>query len=368
LEIDEIQEEKVDTSIEVEMPDIGETRDEEDATNHKKIQKDPWQNFFIPYLTLRETILCAKTCKAWNKYTLKYKDRTSLTICEEKIPKDVFYHLRYLLRESPIGLENLIIHTIQFIENKSALFATNIKNKLLQWIDSKLHDEHVFEIQYENIKQLTVLTNEGTVITSGDLGDPSDEIQNQLKDVKTIVFTERAFAALTIGGHVIPWGYEQFGGTPSTTSKNQLKDIKMIFSNEYAFAALNNQGDVITWGHPRFGGNPSQEIQNQLKDINMIFCTHGAFAALSNGGKVIVWGAEAERPSKKIKKKLKTHKGAYKRFKIRGGKKKSYKSGHSHRSHILTKKSTSRKRKLRKIKKISHCDVKSIKLMLPNLK
>lgn len=68
----------------------------------------------------------------------------------------------------------------------------------------------------------------------------------------------------------------------------------------------------------------------------------------------------------KIKKKLKTHKGAHKRFKIRGGKKKSYKSGHSHRSHILTKKSTSRKRNLRKIKKISHCDIKSIKLMLPN--
>lgn len=66
------------------------------------------------------------------------------------------------------------------------------------------------------------------------------------------------------------------------------------------------------------------------------------------------------------KNKIKTHKGAKKRFKVRGGKLKSYKTGHSHFSHILTKKSTSRKRKLRKIKVVAHCDKKSIDLMLPN--
>jgi large subunit ribosomal protein L35 len=69
----------------------------------------------------------------------------------------------------------------------------------------------------------------------------------------------------------------------------------------------------------------------------------------------------------KTKNKIKTHKGAKKRFRMRGGKVKSFKTGHSHRSHILTKKSTDRKRKLRKIKAVSHSDQKSIKLMLPNL-
>lgn len=68
----------------------------------------------------------------------------------------------------------------------------------------------------------------------------------------------------------------------------------------------------------------------------------------------------------KSKNKIKTHKGTKKRFRVRGGKNKSYKTGHSHRSHILTKKSTSRKRKLRKIKSVSHSDQKSIQLMLPN--
>jgi len=69
----------------------------------------------------------------------------------------------------------------------------------------------------------------------------------------------------------------------------------------------------------------------------------------------------------KKKNKIKTHKGAKKRFRIRGGKVKSYKTGHSHRSHILTKKSTNRKRKLRKIKTVAFSDKKSIKLMLPTL-
>ena len=41
---------------------------------------------------------------------------------------------------------------------------------------------------------------------------------------------------------------------------------------------------------------------------------------------------------KRQKIKIKTHKGAHKRFKVRGGKVKSYKTGHSHFSHILTKK------------------------------
>jgi len=68
-----------------------------------------------------------------------------------------------------------------------------------------------------------------------------------------------------------------------------------------------------------------------------------------------------------MKNKIKTHKGAQKRFRIRGGKLKSFKTGHSHRSHILTKKSTNRKRKLRQIKSVSSSDTKSIKLMLPNL-
>jgi len=61
--------------------------------------------------------------------------------------------------------------------------------------------------------------------------------------------------------------------------------------------------------------------------------------------------------------KLKTHKGAQKRFKVTGTKKvirrKAYKS------HILTKKSAKRKRELGKSDLVSQADRPRIKIMLP---
>jgi large subunit ribosomal protein L35 len=61
--------------------------------------------------------------------------------------------------------------------------------------------------------------------------------------------------------------------------------------------------------------------------------------------------------------KLKTHKGAAKRFKITGtGKVKRH---HSFARHILTKKSSGRKRKLSKATIASAADTPKIKRMLP---
>jgi len=62
--------------------------------------------------------------------------------------------------------------------------------------------------------------------------------------------------------------------------------------------------------------------------------------------------------------KLKTHKGAAKRFKKTAS---GFKRNQSHRRHILTKKSTKRKRQLRSGMLIGKSDVASVKQMLPNL-
>ncbi len=61
--------------------------------------------------------------------------------------------------------------------------------------------------------------------------------------------------------------------------------------------------------------------------------------------------------------KLKTNRGAAKRFRrtAKGG----FKRGQSFRSHILTKKSTKRKRHLRSTERISDADAKSVRQMLP---
>lgn len=61
--------------------------------------------------------------------------------------------------------------------------------------------------------------------------------------------------------------------------------------------------------------------------------------------------------------KLKTHKGAKKRFKITGKKKVLHSK--ANRNHILTKKSAKRKRTLRQKDLISPADRSRIKDMLP---
>jgi large subunit ribosomal protein L35 len=61
--------------------------------------------------------------------------------------------------------------------------------------------------------------------------------------------------------------------------------------------------------------------------------------------------------------KMKTHRGAAKRFKFtKSGK---IKRGQAYRSHILTKKSTKRKRGLRKIAYASESNAIAIRKLLP---
>ncbi|MGH9325391.1 MAG: 50S ribosomal protein L35 [Terriglobia bacterium] len=63
------------------------------------------------------------------------------------------------------------------------------------------------------------------------------------------------------------------------------------------------------------------------------------------------------------KAKLKTHKGAAKRFKLTAGGK--VLRGHSYARHILTSKASKRKRKLGQSTLVSDSDVRRIRAMLP---
>jgi large subunit ribosomal protein L35 len=64
-----------------------------------------------------------------------------------------------------------------------------------------------------------------------------------------------------------------------------------------------------------------------------------------------------------MKQKLKTHKGAAKRFKVTGTGK--IKRRHAFARHILTKKSAGRKRRLGKATLLDEADVKAVRDMLP---
>ena len=61
--------------------------------------------------------------------------------------------------------------------------------------------------------------------------------------------------------------------------------------------------------------------------------------------------------------KMKTNRGAAKRFKKTASG--SYKRAQSYKNHILTKKSTKRKRHLRAIEQVADADVSMLRRMLP---
>ena len=60
--------------------------------------------------------------------------------------------------------------------------------------------------------------------------------------------------------------------------------------------------------------------------------------------------------------KMKTNRGAAKRFRATAN---GFKAGQSHLNHILTKKSSKRKRQLGAMNQVAECDVPGVKKMLP---
>jgi Ca2+-binding RTX toxin-like protein len=67
-------------------------------------------------------------------------------------------------------------------------------------------------------------------------------------DVKQIVATNDAFAALRQDGSVITWGNSGGDSSAVASSLNGSVDVKQIYSTAYAFAALRVDGSIINWG------------------------------------------------------------------------------------------------------------------------
>lgn len=69
------------------------------------------------------------------------------------------------------------------------------------------------------------------------------------------------------------------------------------------------------------------------------------------------------KKAKTKKRKLKTHKGAAKRFKVTAGGK--VLRGHSGKRHLLGTKASGRMRKLKKLTLVHAADARNVKQMLP---
>merc|ERR1712034_194511 len=132
-----------------------------------------------------------------------------------------------------------------------------------------------------------------------------EQIQTQLKNVKTIFSADYAFAALLQDGSVFAW--DGTGGQiPYYIQKQLYQNVKMVYSNGYAFVASLKNGHFIAWGHERYGGTITPEIQSQLKNVKLIFSSSEAFSALLDNGSIVTWGflRKYDTIPNKIKSKL----------------------------------------------------------------
>eukprot|EP00439_Symbiodinium_sp_Y106_P086543 s39_g34.t1 len=93
-------------------------------------------------------------------------------------------------------------------------------------------------------------------------------VQEQLKDVRQIQASSRAFAAILGSRSVVTWDDPKGGGNSSAVQE-QLKNVQQIQASDGAFAAILHDGSVVAWCDPH-GGGDSSAVQEQLKDVLQI--------------------------------------------------------------------------------------------------
>ena len=108
------------------------------------------------------------------------------------------------------------------------------------------------------------------VLTWGhsDFGGDSSAVQDQLKRVRQVQATSKAFAAILEDGSVVAWGLPDDGGDSSAV-QDQLKSVQQIQATSFAFAAILEDGSVVAWGRPGSGGD-SSAVQDQLKSVQQV--------------------------------------------------------------------------------------------------
>ena len=118
-----------------------------------------------------------------------------------------------------------------------------------------------------------------SVATWGDAecGADSSRVQDRLRNVQQIYGTDRAFAAILEGGHVITWG-DGYAGGSSSSVQHELRNVQQIQATGAAFAAVLADHSAVTWGDPEAGGD-STRVQDQLGNVREISGTKRAFAA-----------------------------------------------------------------------------------------
>jgi len=127
----------------------------------------------------------------------------------------------------------------------------------------------------------------GHPVNGGDSSEVSSELQSE---IKTIVSSRWAFAAIKQNGRVITWGGPNYGGDSTSVSSDLQSGVNTIVSSRLAFASIKENGRVITWGDSRYGGDSTSVSVDLQSGVKTIVTTFKSFAALKANGSVIIWG------------------------------------------------------------------------------
>lgn len=141
--------------------------------------------------------------------------------------------------------------------------------------------------------QLSV-TAQGTVVTWGapDGGGDSSAVADKLTNVREVVGSNGAFAALRADGRVVTWGDPQSGGDSSAV-QSQLNNVVSLYGNLGGFAAVRADGSVVSWPQPSKSPycNANRWIDTPVTtDVVSISATNCAFAGIRSDGTVVTWG------------------------------------------------------------------------------
>ena len=110
------------------------------------------------------------------------------------------------------------------------------------------------------------------------------EVRDCLVNVRQVIPSSAAFAALRQDGSVITWGDPQKGGDSQHVS---LTKIQHLAATASAYAAISQTAGLVTWGDPEAGGVCSEPPAGVLR---LRATAGGAFAAILKDGSVTTWG------------------------------------------------------------------------------
>lgn len=139
-----------------------------------------------------------------------------------------------------------------------------------------------------NDNAFAVINQVGEIFAWGDAdcGARIPSAVSALSGIEDCCASRRAFAVIA-NGVIKAWGDTDYGGNASNVSS--VTNASRLIATESAYAAMLSNGGVACWGNSNYGNSLPDQYKSRT-DIIDIKSSYGAFAALCRDGSVLAWG------------------------------------------------------------------------------